>query len=165
MVPAKRRSVDPSADAFQWDAPRPGVEARSLPVFLLTIAVLLSYINKYGFFDNTLHFGCRWDRRLYHSGPKSAVPMSHGGGTCSLRGRRLERRGWAWVIGAFAICPCHLPVTLAVIAGALSGTAMGARITGHPYIVGGAVTGAWLAASWRGVLYLRSSHEGRGSQS
>jgi cytochrome c biogenesis protein CcdA len=71
--------------------------------------------------------------------------------------RRTENRGLAWVLGAFLICPCHLPVTLAVFATLLSGTAIGALISGHPYIAGAVLTLAWISATWRGIRHVRSA--------
>jgi mercuric ion transport protein len=71
--------------------------------------------------------------------------------------RQTENRGLAWVLGAFLICPCHLPLTLAVFATLLSGTAIGALIAGHPYVAGAAITAAWMAATWRGITHLRST--------
>ena len=45
---------------------------------------------------------------------------------------RLENRGMLWVIGAFVFCPCHLPITLGVLALFLGGTAAGALLGAHP---------------------------------
>ena len=55
---------------------------------------------------------------------------------CALTPEQAGRRGVAWVIGAFVLCPCHLPITLWVAAALLSGTAAGAAILGHPYLAG-----------------------------
>src|SRR5260370_30597567 len=68
---------------------------------------------------------------------------------------RAESRGIAWMIGAFVICPCHLPVTMALATSLLAGTAAGAALRGHPLAAGTAITLAWLAASWHGVRLLR----------
>ncbi|PYR26619.1 MAG: hypothetical protein DMF98_08435 [Acidobacteria bacterium] len=57
---------------------------------------------------------------------------------------QAENRGMAWVMGAFLICPCHLPLTLGLAATLLSGTAAG-------------VTAIWLAGTWRGIQYFRSA--------
>jgi hypothetical protein len=72
-------------------------------------------------------------------------------------GRRTENRGLAWVLGAFVICPCHLPVTLAIFATLLSGTTIGALITGHPHVAGAAITLTWMVATWRGIRHLQSA--------
>jgi mercuric ion transport protein len=78
---------------------------------------------------------------------------------CSVadRARQTENRGLAWVIGAFVICPCHLPLTLGLAATVLSGTALGALLAGHPYVAGVIITSVWVAATSRGVHHLRSA--------
>jgi cytochrome c biogenesis protein CcdA len=70
---------------------------------------------------------------------------------------QAEHRGLAWVLGAFVICPCHLPLTLWAIAAVLSGTAAGALLHAHIYVAGAVISGAWLAATWRGVRYFRAA--------
>ena len=70
---------------------------------------------------------------------------------------QLENRGLAWVIGAFVICPCHLPLTLWVAAALLSDTAAGALLRGHPYVAGALITVVWLAATWRGIRHMQSA--------
>jgi len=69
----------------------------------------------------------------------------------------VENRGIAWVIGAFVICPCHLPLTMALATTLLAGTAAGAALRGHPLVAGTIITLAWLAATWHGVRLLRKS--------
>jgi hypothetical protein len=68
---------------------------------------------------------------------------------------RLEKRGMAWMIGAFVFCPCHLPITLGVLALLLGGTAAGAALRAHPYLAGALVTSIWIAGTWRGLLLVR----------
>ena len=68
-----------------------------------------------------------------------------------------ENRGLLWVLGAFVICPCHLPLTLWAIAALLSGTAAGALFHAHVYLAGAAISGLWLAATLRGVSYFRAA--------
>ena len=63
----------------------------------------------------------------------------------------------AWMIGAFVFCPCHLPVTLAVLAMLLGGTAAGAMLSAHPYLAGTVVTMLWAAGTWRGFSLVRSA--------
>jgi len=70
---------------------------------------------------------------------------------------QAEHRGLAWVLGAFVICPCHLPLTLWAIAALLSGTAAGALMHAHIYVAGAAISAVWLAATWRGVRYFRAA--------
>lgn len=68
---------------------------------------------------------------------------------------RLEKRGMAWVIGAFVFCPCHLPITLSVLALLLGGTAAGVALRPHPYLAGAVVTTLWIAGTWRGFALVR----------
>jgi len=70
---------------------------------------------------------------------------------------QAENRGLVWVLGAFVFCPCHLPLTLWAIAALLSGTAAGALLREHVYVAGATVTAIWVAATWRGVWYLRAA--------
>ena len=70
---------------------------------------------------------------------------------------RLERRGMLWVIGAFVFCPCHLPITLSVLALLLGGTAAGALLRAHPYVAAAVVTALWAAGTWRGFRLIRSA--------
>ena len=67
----------------------------------------------------------------------------------------MRSRGIAWLIGAFVICPCHLPLTLGLLATLLAGTALGAALYRHPIVAGTVVSLVWLAATWRGVQLLR----------
>jgi hypothetical protein len=68
-----------------------------------------------------------------------------------------ETRGMAWVIGAFLICPCHLPITLGLAGAVLAGTTAGAALGGHLMAAGTIVSLVWLAATWHGFRLLRSS--------
>lgn len=70
---------------------------------------------------------------------------------------QVENRGLAWLIGAFLICPCHLPLTLGLAATLLTGTALGTALRGHPVVAGTVITLTWLAATWRGIYLLRSA--------
>ena len=72
---------------------------------------------------------------------------------------RLEKRGMMWVIGAFVFCPCHLPITLSVLALLLGGTAAGALLRAHPYIAGTVVTLLWVAGTWRGLALVRAAQK------
>ena len=77
---------------------------------------------------------------------------------CAVDPRRLENRGMAWMIGAFVFCPCHLPITLSVLALTLGGTAAGALLRAHPYTAGIAITSLWVAGTWRGFSLVRAAH-------
>jgi MerE protein len=72
----------------------------------------------------------------------------------NMTATQAENRGLAWVIASFALCPCHLPITLWWMALLLSGTAAGALLRSHPIVAAVIVTAVWLAGTWRGVRYL-----------
>jgi len=81
------------------------------------------------------------------------------GAACSvtLTPEQAENRGLAWLIGAFLICPCHLPLTLGLAAILLSGTAAGVLLRDHLFLAGAVITVAWVAGTWRGISFLRSA--------
>src|SRR4029078_13325896 len=85
--------------------------------------------------------------------------MSSDGPVCPVpaSSTQTERRGLLWVIGAFVICPCHLPLTLGLLATVLSGTAAGALLIDHPIAAGIVITATWLAATLRGVAHFRAA--------
>jgi mercuric ion transport protein len=74
---------------------------------------------------------------------------------CALTPEQGDRRGLAWIIGAFVVCPCHLPITLWLVAALLSGTALGALLLGHPYISGAVLSIVWLAGTLHGFNLMR----------
>ncbi len=64
----------------------------------------------------------------------------------------LRRRSLVWAVLAFAVCPCHLPLTLAAVGAVAGGTAVGDLFTGHPLVVGlvlGALTAGAYGQAWR----------------
>ncbi|MGH3694296.1 MAG: hypothetical protein ACRDRX_10000 [Pseudonocardiaceae bacterium] len=69
--------------------------------------------------------------------------------------RRRERRGLWTVLGAFAICPCHLPITLALLGVALGGSAAGAFLRDNVVLAGALITIVWATMTWRGIWLLR----------
>jgi Fe2+ transport system protein B len=74
---------------------------------------------------------------------------------CALTPEQADRRGIAWVVGSFVLCPCHLPITLWVIGAVLSGTAVGALLRGHLYIAGSIISIAWLVGTLHGFNLMR----------
>lgn len=76
--------------------------------------------------------------------------------------QRAENRGIVWVVGAFVICPCHLPITLGLAATLLGGTAAGAALRGHPYLAGTVITATWVAATWHGFRLMGSAQRAAG---
>jgi MerE protein len=88
-----------------------------------------------------------------HGSDDARLPGSDTGACDRCVGRARpsrEARGIAWVAGAFVICPCHLPITLAVGAALLSGTAAGVAVRSHPVIAGVLISAIWAAATWHG---------------
>lgn len=74
----------------------------------------------------------------------------------SGRGRRRDgRHGMAWMLGSFVACPCHLPVTLALLTAVLSGTVAGAVLRSHIIVAGLLITAVWALGMGRGVWLLR----------
>ncbi len=74
---------------------------------------------------------------------------------CALTPEQADRRGVAWVIGSFALCPCHLPITLAVIGALLSGTVLGALFHAHLFMAGAIISVTWLAGTLYGFNLMR----------
>jgi hypothetical protein len=67
----------------------------------------------------------------------------------------LERRGRRWVLWSFLFCPCHLPLTLTILATLAGSTAAGAVLRTNRLAVGVAVTAIWLVGTARGLLLVR----------
>lgn len=82
------------------------------------------------------------------------------GATLTREPEQLERKGRLWIFGSFALCPCHLPVTLAILAGVFGGTAAGALLRDNMVLAGFLITGVWLAGTWRGFRLVRQAQRG-----
>ena len=74
---------------------------------------------------------------------------------CELTPEQADRRGVLWIVGAFVLCPCHLPITLWVVGAILSGTALGAIVSGHLFIAGAVISIVWLTATLHGFNLMR----------
>ena len=74
---------------------------------------------------------------------------------CPLTPEQADRRGIAWIIGSFVLCPCHLPITLGVIVAVLSGTALGVLVRSHLYLAGAIISITWLAGTLHGFNLMR----------
>lgn len=72
----------------------------------------------------------------------------------------LERRGRRWIFGSFALCPCHLPLTLGILVTVLGGTAAGAVLRDHALLAGVVITAGWVAGTWRGFRLVRLAQQG-----
>ena len=74
--------------------------------------------------------------------------------------RSHERRGRWWLIGSFVLCPCHLPVTMALLGLAFGGTAIGSALAGHSVAVGMVMGGLYGLGVWRAFKHLRRAKAG-----
>ena len=75
----------------------------------------------------------------------------------TLTAGRSETRGLMWVVGAFVICPCHLPLTMALAGTVLAGTTAGVLLRAYPLVSGILITVAWVAGTWRGMYHLSAT--------
>lgn len=88
------------------------------------------------------------------------APAGAGDAPGELTVRGDERRGLLWLVAAFVVCPCHLPITLALLAALFAGT--GIETVRHGRIIVSAVTATvWGLATWRGLSLLRSANRTR----
>lgn len=68
--------------------------------------------------------------------------------------RRLENRGRAWLIFGFIFCPCHLPMTMAVLGGFVGGGVLGAAVR-DAWTIGVFMAVLYGLTVWRGFVHLR----------
>ncbi|GIU84550.1 MAG: hypothetical protein KatS3mg008_1325 [Acidimicrobiales bacterium] len=61
----------------------------------------------------------------------------------------LEKRGRRWIVISLILCPCHLPVTMAVLAAVFGGTWIGAALQGRALQVGAVLGVLYALALWR----------------
>lgn len=71
--------------------------------------------------------------------------------------RDLEKRGRRWLVVSYVLCPCHLPVTLSLLAVAFGGTALGSVVVGHAGWVAAALTALYVGVLWRGFQRIRAA--------
>ncbi len=62
--------------------------------------------------------------------------------------------------GSFALCPCHLPLTLGILVTVFGGTAAGAVLRDHVVVAGLVIGVAWIAGTWRGFRLVRLTQRG-----
>ncbi len=70
---------------------------------------------------------------------------------------KAQRQGIAWVVGSFLFCPCHLPLTLGLLAAIFGGTALGAVVVHYSLIAGVIITAIWATGTWYGFRKLRAT--------
>ena len=73
----------------------------------------------------------------------------------------LERRGRRWLIWSFILCPCHLPITMAVLATVLGGSAFGAVVQRNTLMVGLVVGSIYAVGVAIGLRYVRQATKDR----
>ena len=74
--------------------------------------------------------------------------------------RALERRGRRWLLWSFLFCPCHLPLTMAVLAAVFGGTAFGALLAANTVTVGVVLGLVYVAGVAVGFRHLRAATRG-----
>src|SRR5260370_28338449 len=92
----------------------------------------------------------------YMTGPILPVVRLHG-----KTGKTTERKGIAWIIGAFLLCPCHLTLTLWLATTLLAGTAWGTFLPAHEHVAGATITLMWLAATAYGIRQILTARQAR----
>lgn len=75
----------------------------------------------------------------------------------------LERRGRAWLIWSFLLCPCHLPLSLAALATVLAGTSAGAALRDHTWAAVTVITVAWIVGTGYGLRLIRQAERANGA--
>ena len=73
----------------------------------------------------------------------------------------LERRGRRWLIWSFIFCPCHLPISMSVLAALLGGSAFGAVVSRNTLGVGLVLGAIYLAGVGVGFRHIRAATVGR----
>jgi hypothetical protein len=71
-----------------------------------------------------------------------------------------ERKGRRWLVGSFLLCPCHLPLSLAVLATVAGGTALGALLRDHTLVAGVIISLGWVAGTANGLRLVRHAQQG-----
>lgn len=72
----------------------------------------------------------------------------------------LEKKGRRWLIWSFIFCPCHLPLTMGVLAVVLGGTAFGTFISSNTLGVGLVVGSIYLVGVVIGLRHIRAATKG-----
>jgi len=73
--------------------------------------------------------------------------------------RKHEQQGRRWLLVSYFLCPCHVPITLALISAVFGGTVFGAAVTGNAFRLGVVLTTAYAVVLWRGFRQIRRAKE------
>lgn len=90
--------------------------------------------------------------------PAETAPTSRGwrlAPKSNREARSAENRGRLWLVLSYVLCPCHLPVTMALLVTLAGGTAVGAAMTESMWRLGAVMAGLYGLALWRGFHHLR----------
>ncbi|HUW01225.1 MAG TPA: hypothetical protein VMW08_02610 [Acidimicrobiales bacterium] len=74
--------------------------------------------------------------------------------------RARERRGRRWLMWSFIFCPCHLPVSMAVLAAVFGGSAFGTLISRNTLGVGIILGSIYVGGVAIGFRHLRAATQG-----
>ena len=72
----------------------------------------------------------------------------------------VERRGRRWIFGSFLLCPCHLPLTLAVVVSLAGGTVIGGLLRDHVVLAGVVISLGWAAGTANEFRLVRHAQRG-----
>ena len=72
-----------------------------------------------------------------------------------------EKRGRRWLLWSFIFCPCHLPVSMVVLASIFGGTAIGSVISRNTIRVGVAFGVVYAIGVGIGFRHLRAAAAGK----
>ena len=72
----------------------------------------------------------------------------------------VERQGRRWIFGSFLLCPCHLPLTLAVVASLAGGTVIGGLLREHAVVAGVVISLGWVLGTANGFRLVRHAQRG-----
>ena len=75
----------------------------------------------------------------------------------------LERHGRRWLLWSFLLCPCHLPLSLGVLATVLAGTSAGALVRDHAWLAGTVLTLTWVLGTGYGFHLIRRAQRSGGA--
>jgi hypothetical protein len=93
----------------------------------------------------------------------AAAPAAVAGDTASITAdaaKALERKGRRWLLWSFVFCPCHLPLTMAVLAAVFGGSAFGVMLKQNTLWVGIVCAVLYAAGVAVGFRHLRRATKG-----
>ncbi len=95
--------------------------------------------------------------------PTSSPSGATSGAVDVLSAPALERRGLWWLLWSFLLCPCHLPLSLGMLAALFSGTSFGAAFRDHTWVAGVVISLTWLAGTAYGFHLIRQAKRAGGA--